>query len=213
MRPYYDHDGITIYHGDCREVLPCLGAETVDLVLTDPPYPKEFDHVWDAFGVDVPRVMKPESFLVTMLGHYQLPRVMSACSESLNYFWCAATENNKCPILHGVMVKVNWKPVLVYRKGKARPQRIWRDRFNVAAQTATWKRSRKLHKWGQSEAFFAEPLGAFCPPGCLVLDPFLGGGTILRVSKDLGYRAIGIEIEERYCEIAAERLRQGVLAF
>lgn len=91
--PYYEHKGIVIYHGDCREILPRLPK--VDLVLTDPPYPREYDHVWDVFRDLVPDAMADESFLCTLLGHYQLPRVVSCCGHRLEYFWAAVQSELK----------------------------------------------------------------------------------------------------------------------
>jgi site-specific DNA-methyltransferase (adenine-specific) len=74
------------------------------------------------------------------------------------------------------------------------------------------QRERKaLHKWGQAEALQYEPIDAFCPPDGLILDPFCGAGTNLIAARDFGRRAIGIEIDERCCEIAANRLGQGIL--
>ena len=206
--PYYQDDAVTIYHGDSAKIVPLL--KQVDAVLTDPPYPKEFDHVWDILGDFVPGAMKDDSFLVTMLGHYQLPRVMDCCGRNLRYYWIACMMNTNCPLMHGFHVKVNWKPSLVYAKGSPTPQRVWRDRFGTrtASQLSIAKTS---HVWGQAEAFVSEPMTAFSAPGDTVLDPFLGGGTTLRVAKDLGRKAIGIEIEEKYCEIAAKRMQQEVL--
>ena len=207
MSPYYQDDAVTIYCGDCREILPQLPK--VELVLTDPPYPKEYSHVWDVFKEIVPGAMKDDSFLVTLLGHYQLPLVVSCCGHRLEYFWTACLPNTLCPIMHGFKVKVNWKPALIYRKGKAQPRGIWRDKFgsrqsdNAAAKAG--------HVWGQAYGFMVEPLVAFSSLGELVLDPFLGGGTTLRAAKDHGRKAIGIEIEERYCEIAAKRMSQEVM--
>ncbi len=83
INPYYDKDGITIYHGDSKEILPELEKESVDLVLTDPPYPKEFDHVWDILSL-ASSSMRNGSALVIFLGNYQLPRVIEALSTTLD---------------------------------------------------------------------------------------------------------------------------------
>lgn len=203
-------DGVTLFHGDCREVLPQLPK--VDLVLTDPPYPKEFDAVWDYLASAVV-AMKPNTFLVTFLGHYQLPRVMDALSQTLRYYWAAMLPNNNQPIMHGFSVKCCWKPCLIYANGSPKPQRIWFDNFSLRTCTKAWKTSQTFHKWGQAESLSFEPLDAFSPVGATVLDPFCGGGTNLIACKNHNRRAVGIELEERYCEVAAERLRQSVLQF
>jgi site-specific DNA-methyltransferase (adenine-specific) len=211
VKPYYEHAGITIYHGDCREILPQLG-NVADLILTDPPYPAEFSYVWSYLSASFVAA-KPDCFLVTLLGHYQLPLVIDELRRNWEYQWLALSENNNCPIMHGFGVKVTYKPVLVFRRGAARPQRIWRDRFNVAAQVGGLATAKAAHKWGQTEIMMKEPIEAFAPARGVVLDPFLGGGTTLCACRNLGRRAIGIEIEERYCEIAARRLSQEVLNF
>jgi DNA modification methylase len=210
MTPYYEDSGITLYCGDCREVLPALASTPADLVLTDPPYPREFDSCWDSLATAAV-AMKDDSFLVTFLGHYQLPRVMSALSTTLRYYWCAILPNNNQPIMHGFKVKCCWKPCLVYAKGRPSPSRIWYDNFSLRTMTRSWKASQALHKWGQAEALQYEPIDAFCPPDGLILDPFCGAGTNLIAARDFGRRAIGIEIDERCCEIAANRLGQGIL--
>ena len=207
MNPYYQDSAVTIYHGDCREILPLLPK--ADLVLTDPPYPKEYDSVWDVFRDIVPSAMSDDSFLCTLLGHYQLPRVMDCCGKQLDYYWAACLPNTSCPLMHGFKVKVNWKPALIYRKCNAQPRTVWRDKFGT--RFVDNKYAKSAHIWGQAYGFMAEPLVAFSSPGQIVLDPFLGGGTTLVVAKDHGRKAIGIDIEERYCEIAAKRMAQEVM--
>src|SRR5215471_10936275 len=93
MIPYYSQDGIDIYHGDCRDVLPRLDGDSIDFVFTDPPYKRQFDHVWDAIADHVPRVMKSGASLMSYCGQYQLPRVLSAIGRSLRYHWLCFQPN------------------------------------------------------------------------------------------------------------------------
>ena len=112
MKPYYEHAGITIYHGDCREILPSLPS--VQLVFTDPPYAMEFDHVWDYLNLCQ---LLDGGSLLTYCGHYQLPRVINAI-QSFRFHWLCIQPNADGinPIMHGFAVKINFKPVIWFAK-------------------------------------------------------------------------------------------------
>lgn len=207
MKPYYDQDGITIYHGDCFEILPTLPK--VDLVLTDPPYGIAFDTDYTRFtsGFKVDRrkhkevhgdkePFDPSPWL-------SFPRVV---------MWGANCYSNKLPI-------GSW---LVWDKRHtngtaflADAEVAWMNKgYGVYIYSQTWQgcvRSEPIDHPTQKPT----ELMAWCfekaAVGGLTLDPFMGSGTTLVAAKRLGRRAIGIEIEERYCEIAAKRLAQGVL--
>jgi len=217
-RPYYDHAGITIYCGDCREVLAsiasgghtaCEDIAPIDLVLTDPPYPKEFDWCWDTLSVESARLLAHGGSLVTLLGHYQLPRVISAMGNAgLRYWWVAGMGHTSITRLIGKNVNINWKPAVWYVKDRLRPglDTAWpRDMYTPKI------REKTHHPWQQSLSWFSHWGSMLSNPGDLILDPFMGSGTTLRAAKDLGRRAIGIEIDERHCETAAKRLSQEVL--
>jgi len=205
--PYYADEWVTIYHGDCRDIAPTLVA--VDLILTDPPYPREFDYVWDVLADVGAGALREGCSLLTLCGHYQLPRVISALSRTLTYRWLCIVENGgQQPIMHGWNVKVCFKPLLWFTRGPGRKRPLLRDNFSI--RRGSFAEARRMHGWGQ--AILAEPILVLTDPDETILDPFLGSGTTLRAAKDFGRKAIGIEIEERYCEIAASRCAQEVLA-
>ena len=189
--PYYDHAGITIYHGDCRDILPHLPK--VDLVLTDPPYGmRKAD--WDMEVVPwwdwVPQV--PTAAFCGVRGLFDLPR------PDWIGAWVRAGSVQRNGSLGGFN---NWEPIAFYRLSRLVNDVISCPNDGGKTEHPTEKPLRLILR-----------LLGIMPPG-LVLDPFMGSGTTLRAAKDLGRKAIGIEIEERYCEIAAKRLQQEVFDF
>jgi site-specific DNA-methyltransferase (adenine-specific) len=201
--PYY-HDeasGITIYHGDCREVLPTLRA---DLILTDPPYgvgKAEWDDVFPMWWLDDAADAAP--VLGIMPGIANIPRLPLNIGRC-QYKWTIIAHLTNGFARSSVGFG-NYIPVMVYAADGVSVFKQDSDvgRVVVGADTKPDHPSPKPY---QAMRWFVSRL-----PGDVILDPFMGSGTTLRAAKDLGRRAIGIEIEEKYCEIAAKRLQQSVL--
>jgi site-specific DNA-methyltransferase (adenine-specific) len=216
MKPYYSHGGIEIYHGDCREVLPTLG--TVDLLATDPPYGIGFgeyeSHVDSAEGY--------EDFIRS---------VIYECETHLNG-WAVVFQSAKRCRLWVTTFDREWR-LLSYPKTFVQilPNKgpiygtdyalFWpvgkpetdngRGRDWLVSETSDMRSRPKGHPCPRPIQQMLHVVETFSNPDHLILDPFMGSGTTLRAAKDLGRRAIGIETEEKYCEIAANRLAQEVL--
>tara|TARA_R110002095_G_scaffold133065_3_gene115537 strand:+ start:2989 stop:3654 length:666 start_codon:yes stop_codon:yes gene_type:complete len=209
MRPYYEHGGITIYHGDCREILPTL--EPVDLVLTDPPYGIGYDGGASQRGSQKlgPVIGDDEHFDPSLFLDY--PDVIC---------WGANNYAQRLPNLGQFYV---WDKVL--RNGldvriaecefawhlKGTKPRVFRHLWSGAYRTGEEAGRRSVHPTQKPVALMRWCIERVPGDPQTILDPFMGSGTTLRAAKDLHRKAIGIEIEERYCEIAADRLRQNVL--
>ncbi len=227
MTPYYEHAGITIYHGDCREALPSIAA---DVVISDPPYGIHETHgshlstvtlrngepVRQVLGFD--GISKDECVALALSWVAHVPRwVVFTCE----WKFCSALSDV------GVLVRMG-----IWRKPDGAPQftgdrpgtgweavaichRAGKKRWNGGGSHAFWEfpkgQNNSGHPTGKPLGLFKSLVGSFSDESEVVLDPFMGSGTTLVAAKDLGRRAIGIEIEERYCEIAARRLSQDVL--
>lgn len=206
MTPYYADDAVTLYHGDCREVLPSLPSASVDFVLTDPPYPAEFLSLYGVLGEQSARLLKVGGHLVSLCGHYQLPDVFNLIHPHLRYWWICGMSHHSKQRLPGKWVAAAWKPAVWYVKER----RLTGD-VECPVDLMPSSKDKFDHEWGQGPEWFTHWIDRLTNPGDLVLDPFVGSGTTLYAAKYLGRRAIGVELEERYCEIAARRLAQDTL--
>ena len=218
MTPYYDHAGITIYHGDCREVLHVLGIEPA-LILTDPPYGIAYKA--SARGREVGAlegqtvVADDQPFDPRWLLGYGRCVIFGA-----NYFahllppggwivWSKAQDNRWA---HGAYSKRSLAEV------------AWTNCHNYVGLFNCFWAGSPMHRLGEERGSQLHPtqkpvalmrwiLDRNTEPGDLVLDPYMGSGPVARACADLGRSYIGVEIEERYCAAAAQRLGQEVLDF
>lgn len=201
MTPYYEDAAVTIYHGDCREVLTSIGS--VEMVLTDPPYPAQYQHLFrEMAAATLPLVARGAS-LVTLCGQAQLPAVAADISETgWRYWWCGGMRHTVYARLPGKWVVPMWKPALWFVK-EGRKVGDTRTPFDMMEGG---RRDKRYHEWGQPVAWFRHWLENLSDPGDIVLDPFMGAGTTLVAAITTGRRAIGIELDEAHCETAVRRI-------
>ena len=212
MKPYYDSDGITIYHGDCRDVLPSLPK--VDLVLTDYPYGNMTDYgAYEDTKENLVCLIKDTMPLILSQSDVSL----IACGiANVFYFpspkWILSWHWQHTNSGSSHWGFNNWQPILAYgddpylKNGLGRRQDCCPYSQRQIERLEGHPCPKPLDIW----RWFL--LRGSINATDLILDPFMGSGTTLRAAKDLGRKAIGIEIEERYCEIAAKRMSQQVLS-
>jgi len=208
MSLYYQDEYVELYHGDARELFQKVADETVDFVLTDPPYPAEFLPLYGLLGKESARVLRRGGHMVSLCGHYQLPDVFNLISPHLRYWWLAGMSHHTKKRLPGKWVAAAWKPAVWYVKER----RLAGD-VECPVDLLSGSRDKENHEWGQGPEWFAHWIVRLTKPGDLILDPFAGSGTTLVVAAQHQRRAIGFEIEERHCETIVKRLSQQAFDF
>jgi site-specific DNA-methyltransferase (adenine-specific) len=198
MVPYYEENGIVIYNANCFDLLPRLAP---DLVLSDPPYGTG----WVRGGGDVGEFNAKhtkESWDVWSTDWIQL------CNSPVAFFGPYARREE----IEAISTSLLW-----WRKTNPRPNGPDREPIGVigvecSGEFACYNGDTPFHPCQKPTALMRWIIKRIGIYG-LIVDPFMGSGTTLRAAKDLGLKAIGIEISEQYCEIAAKRLAQNAFNF
>jgi DNA modification methylase len=215
--PYYQDSAVKIYHGDCREIVPTLGR--FDLLLTDPPY--ELTATGGGIGAK-------RQYLADISGHIdggfdmsildafpnwivfcskrQLVRLLQKAEAKV---WSLVTWNkpNPTPLCAGNYLPDAEYIVHAYESGRLFGE--YRDKSRYIVHPA--EQNDFAHPSVKPLAVVSKMVTLGTQPGETIIDPFAGSGTTGRAAKDLGRKAVLIEREERYCEIAARRMAQEVL--
>jgi site-specific DNA-methyltransferase (adenine-specific) len=205
--PYYSSGGITIYHGDCRDVLPGLEADSAALVLADPPYgvgKADWDKYLPIDWMHEAARVAPSCGL--MPGVWNLALAPERIAR-WQYRWMLSARLTN-GMTNGAIGFGNWIPCVVYSSDASLVYRQDGD----ARDFAIGKHDKPDHPSPKPLDVMRWFVTRLSNEGDTVIDPFMGSGTTLRAAKDAGRKAIGIEINEAYCEIAAKRLAQEVLA-
>jgi site-specific DNA-methyltransferase (adenine-specific) len=204
VKPYYEHGGITIYHGSALAFVEWTRA---DVMISDPPYGMNYRSGWSGEFVAGDKHTRARDGVLAMwgdkpaliFGRWNLPKPIGTKTAltwdkgdwpgmgDLSLPWGPSTE--EVYVLGGGFV------------GKRGGSILRANRLGA---------SKSEHPTEKPQAVLRQLIAA-CPPGWVIVDPFMGSGSLLEAARDMGRRAIGVEIEEGYCEGAARRLQQEVL--
>ncbi len=193
--------GAELILGDMRVALWDMPENSVDAIITDPPYPHEYLHLYADLAFHAARVLRPGGVLAAMSGQVWLPNIFALVSgKGLTYRWTMAyLGGGQSAKVWNRHVIPNWKPIVVYSKGEHGKK--WFG--DVAKSPANDKR---FHHWGQSLGGMVDILERLTDVGQKVLDPFMGAGAT-GVACALTHRAfVGIEVDPGHYNTAKERI-------
>ena len=192
-----------LFVADIREGLKEIANESIDVIITDPPYPREYIPLYGDLSLLASRVLKPGGSLVVMIGQSYMPEVIELLGKHMLYYWVMPylTPGGGAPLLYQKRVNTFWKPVLWYVKGEYKGDYIG----DILKSPESDKR---FHEWGQSLGGMLDIVERLTNPGDVILDPFLGGGTTGAAAVSMGRKFIGTDIEAKNIEVSRERIKE-----
>jgi site-specific DNA-methyltransferase (adenine-specific) len=230
MQPYFQNELVTLYHGDSFEVMESMADESVDCVITDLPYTERthkkaravtsgvitegisFDSFTEEklfFALEeCGRVSK--SWVISTLDYNHAFRLETEPPAGLRQMRIGVwVKNNPTPQITGDRPGQGWEAISYLHKPKKANWNGGGMHGNYVSNTAT----STGHPTPKPLAMVSSFVQRFSNKGELVFDPFAGGGTTLLAARNLGRRAVGVELEEKYCELIANRLSQEAFDF
>jgi DNA modification methylase len=195
--------------GDFRDIVKNIPDNSIDMIITDPPYPKEFEYLYEPLFMEGARILKPRGNLISLCGHYQLPHVLDMGRKYLRFWWVLWMNQSKLNRLIGKGVVVKGKPGVWFLKERRREYPEYRMPFDTLTSNLKEDKDAKVnHKWGQSVNWFAHYINELTHEGEIVLDPFIGSGSVGIACKQSNRNFIGIDVDLECCELARQRIAE-----
>ena len=196
-------DDFKLIRADIREGLPDIADNSVDFIITDPPYPKEYLPLYEDLSKVAARVLKDGGSLICMTGQSYLPDVINLLATKMTYHWsmCYLTPGQKTQLWQRHL-HTSWKPLLWFVKGEYKGDWIGDD------VTTSPTNDKQFHEWGQSFGGMKDVIERLTYPNALILDPFLGGGTTGVVVLYCKRKFIGVDIEQSCIDTTLARLKE-----
>ena len=198
-------DSIRLYHCLFQQLerIARIKPGTIQAVITDIPYGKNFLAEIPALAAMASRVLVDGGVFATYSGQYYLPEVLLEFGRHLKWRWAAATVwKGQANMVWPLSLKNKWKPILIYTKGKVRKLPSWDDVFRADGFEKKW------HKWEQPLVHAERLVRTFTRSGDLVLDPCGGGFTVAAACYRTGRRFIGCDIDGECVRKGHERLAE-----
>ena len=195
-------DTVKLYACAVSALSAHVEAESVDIILTDPPYPREYLPCWGDLARFAVHALKPGGHLLALSGHPWLPEVFAQMNvPGLDYHFLRILQvsGTQGSVIDRWITRVACKPLLWYVKGREKHVHVM-DTVRGTGQ------DKAYHKWGQAVGEFYQMLVDYAAPGDVVCDPFLGGGTTALAAMERGCTFIGADIDAACIEITRERL-------
>lgn len=190
-----------IYQGDAIALAEDIPNESIDIIITDPPYPREFIHLYGWLAKEGLRILKDGTWLFAYGATDKLPQRLALMEQSgLDYFWTfALLHHGGYPRLWHKKLMSGYKPIFVYTKGTP-VNNPWMS--TVHSNTM----DKRFHKWGQGIGFVVKMIEMLTKPGDTILDFFCGGGQIPAACKSTGRNYLAFEQDKDVCRLARKRV-------
>jgi DNA modification methylase len=193
---------ITLYNDNCFNIFDKIPDESIKVVVLDPPYAKQYLNLYIDILPHIYRILQKGGSYFAIIPHYAMPEIIAETSKFLKWRWiiCMNQEKGNKHARMRIGIQVLWKPIGWWVKGAYRHKGFMRDMFFC-------EREKTLHGWQQSLSWASYCLQV-TSPGDIVLDPFMGTGTVGVACKKLGRNFIGIELDKETFEIAKKRIEE-----
>jgi site-specific DNA-methyltransferase (adenine-specific) len=203
--PVDNLEGFIFYNEDITDGLHNINDDSVDIIITDPPYPKEYLPLYENLAETASRVLKDGGLAIVMVGQSYLPDIIQLMSKHLTYHWMCSylTPGGQATQLWQRKVNTFWKPLLVFSKGEYNG-----DWFGDVCKSEVNDNDKRFHEWGQSISGMNDIVNRFTYPQQIVLDPFMGAGTTGVSCALLNRKFVGNDISLDCIQTAKTRIEE-----